>query len=251
MERLVREDPASGVYRNDLAKCLFDLGTVQWNTGKEADGLVNLRQSAALRKAVVAAEPGNLFYRCDLGLTLSNVALCLSRRGQLAEGLDAAREAVGQQRVAFAGAPRVAIFRKYLAGAFGRVADQALAAGNAEEAVAAAQERRDLFPDDGAQLYACACAFARAAELSGKREGGADPARGHEDLALETLARAVHANFTDADKLRKDLAWARLRGRPEFEKLLAECARSGANKTKKINHRGTEDTGKTKTEKGN
>jgi serine/threonine-protein kinase len=226
MERLVRQDPAAGAYQNDLAKCLFDLGGLLCNTGKDAEGLVDLQQSAALRKKLVAVEPDNLFYHSDLGLTLGNVALVLSRRGRPGEGLETAREAVAQQRLAYTGAPRVTNFRKYLAGACGRLADLTLQAGNAAEAVAAAKERRDLVASDGSQLYACARTFARAAELSQKNAAdNQDLTREYDDLALGTLALAIHANFKDADKLRKDLAWARYRDRAEFTKLVAECGK--------------------------
>jgi tetratricopeptide (TPR) repeat protein len=224
MERLVRQDPAAGVYQNDLAKCLFDLGALQCMTGKDAEGLVNLQQSAALRRKLVTVEPDNLFYHSDLGLTLGNVAAALARRNRPAVGLETAREAVAQHRLAFAGAPRVTNFRKYLAGACGRLSDLTLQAGNVAEAVAAAKERRDLVAADGVQLYACARSFARAAELAQKNVADKPTqARECDELALETLAQAIRANFKDADKLRKDLAWARYRERPEFTKLVAEC----------------------------
>jgi serine/threonine-protein kinase len=225
MERLVQQDPASGEYRNDLAKCLFDLAGLQGRTGKAAEGLANFEASAAIRKKLVAGEPGNLAYHCDLGLTLSAVAGGRARLGRVAEGLEAARAAVAENRIAFTGAPRVVSFRRYLANSLGRLSDLSVRSGNTVEAVAAAKERRDLYPDDGAQLYACASDFARAADLQRKETDGAAAVREYEDLALETLERAVHANFKDAARLRKDAAWANLRGRPEFQKILAECGK--------------------------
>jgi eukaryotic-like serine/threonine-protein kinase len=232
MEQLVRQDATSGEFQNDLAKCLFDLAGLQYRTGKEADGLLNFKQSAALRKKLVAAEPANLFFRCDLGLTLSNVALGMARQGQLPQGLEAARESAEQQRAAFAGAPRVAIFRKYLAGACRRVADLALSAGNTAEAVAVTRERRELYPADGTNLYGCAADFARAAALADKSNQGSAESRSRSreygGLALETLRLALRAGFKDADKLRKDAAFACFRDRPEFEKLLAECEKAAS-----------------------
>jgi serine/threonine-protein kinase len=225
MERLVQQDPASGEYRNDLAKCLFDLAGLQGRTGKATEGLANFEASAAIRKKLVAGEPGNLAYHCDLGLTLSAVAGGRARQGRVAEGMEAAREAVAENRIAFAGAPRVAGFRRYLANSLGRVSDLSLRTGNAVEAVAAAKEHRDLYPDDGTQLYGCASEFARAADLKCKETDGAAGAREYEELALDTLGRAVRANFKDAARLRKDAAWAKLRDRPEFEKILAECGK--------------------------
>jgi tetratricopeptide (TPR) repeat protein/tRNA A-37 threonylcarbamoyl transferase component Bud32 len=226
MERLVRLDEASAECQNDLAKCLFDLAGLQARTGKDADAILNTRAAAEIRKKLVAAEPANLFFRCDLGLTLGNVAGGFARQGQIAEAREAAREAAEHHRAAFTGAPQVAIFRKYLAGACGRVAELALRAGDVTEVVAVSRERRELSTADAAQLYACACDFARAAALAVKRDSVSSPdAREYEGLALDTLGLAVRAGFKDADKMRKDTALAKLRGRPGFEKLLTECSK--------------------------
>ncbi len=64
-----------------------------------------------------------------------------------------------------------------------------------------------------------ACELARAAAL--RSEKGAD-AGGLQDLAVSTLRRAQARGFRDVERLRRDKDLDSLRGRPDFQKLVAE-----------------------------
>jgi tetratricopeptide (TPR) repeat protein len=225
MVRLVRRDERSGEYQNDLAKCFFDLGGARDRMGKLDEAQRSYTQSAEIRKKLVQAEPANLYYRCDLGLTLGNVSVCQLKQNQVGRALETARAAIVELRTAFYGAPRVAMFRKYLSGAYGRLADFSLRAGQIADAVAATRERERLYPADGAHLFSCACLFARAAAASPDNSvqgAGGEERQAYIDLALETLRRAVRAGYKEPERFKESEALAVIRSHPEFAKLLAE-----------------------------
>jgi tetratricopeptide (TPR) repeat protein len=229
MDRIVRRDEKSGELQSDRAKCYFDLGGANERLNKSADAQLNYLQSAEIRKKLVASEPGNLFYRCDLGLTLGNVAACQLKQGQVDQALDNARSAVAQLELAFTGAPQVGMFRRYLIGAYGRHADVSLRAGKITDAVATTRKRRELCTSNGAQLFSCACAFARAAtmvqETAAASSSSVQRVADYTQLALETLRQAVKAGFKDVEQMTKNEALAGLKSHPEFEALLAEIGK--------------------------
>ena len=98
----------------------------------------------------------------------------------------------------------------------------ALDTGRADEALAAALERQQLWAGNAAELYSLAVDLARAARSWPAAEPApkTDPA----DLALSVLREAVAAGFRDGDRLRKEPAFAALRKRADFAELLAGLA---------------------------
>jgi serine/threonine protein kinase/tetratricopeptide (TPR) repeat protein len=90
--------------------------------------------------------------------------------------------------------------------------------GQADDASAAALERRKLAGNSALQLYEVALDFARCAALpkitAGRR-------RHYEDLALATLQQARKRGFADIRRLQSDADLRPLRDRQEFRALLA------------------------------
>ncbi len=84
-------------------------------------------------------------------------------------------------------------------------------------------------PADAGVEYAVACDLARAAALVGK--GKPEPSEAEQsernryaDLAMAALRQAVDCGFRDRQRLQTDRALEPLRGREDFQKLLAELA---------------------------
>jgi tetratricopeptide (TPR) repeat protein len=84
--------------------------------------------------------------------------------------------------------------------------------GRPEKAAAALLQAQKLWPGDGPRLY----------EVAEEIAGLASAAGGPADDALAALHTALAAGFDGRDALRKAKAWAPLRARDDFRKLLAE-----------------------------
>ncbi len=216
MATLAREHPDVLGYRNDLAKAHFDRASVLHRKGAWDEARKALEPAVALRRELVVASPGNLGYQSDLGLTFGSLSVALANLRRYEDALAAARDSIKHHRIAFDGAPKLAIHRRFLSGAYARLTSIATDRGSADEAVAAALERKKLWPEQPHELYAVAADLARAA-----RKAGGGPAA---DLAMATLREAVDAGFRDGTRLRGDAAFTALRGRPEFDALLAELS---------------------------
>jgi serine/threonine-protein kinase len=218
MEDLTREYPEVTDFRNDLAKCHFDRAGLLHRTGRQEEALRAQRSAADLRRELVAAQPENLLYRRDLGLTLVNLGMTLRKLGRDTEALATLREGVQQHRCAFTQAPQLASSRSFLSGADALLTKTALDMGYLDEAVAAALERQKLWPGNPTELYAVAVDLARAADVYSLDSTEASEKTA--GLALGTLREAVAAGFQDARLLRREPAFASLRGRPDFADIV-------------------------------
>ena len=92
-----------------------------------------------------------------------------------------------------------------------------------------ARKRRDLWPDDPAELVSAAadlaCAAARSS-AAGKADLTAQEKalrRRYADEAVATLRQAVELGYRDAERLRKDPALDSLRTRDDFRGLLVRA----------------------------
>lgn len=216
MEELVRAHPEVPDFCNDLAKCHFDRATVLDSSGDLEASLRASKAAADLRRTLVAAHPNHVGYQSDLGLTLGNLALSLAGLKRFEEALVVAHEALPHHQAAFDGSPEVTRYRGYLGGALGLVGRFAGDTQRFDEAFAAIGEREKLWPDNGKQLVVVASDFARLAKASPAGDSKAA------NRAIAVLRQAIAAGFRDDARLRDDKAFAVLRGRSDFQQILAE-----------------------------
>jgi hypothetical protein len=123
---------------NDLAKCWFDLATVQ----PPEDALQSLRQASELRAKLVAAHGDNLGLRYDFGLTKYNMATNCWNLGRQEEAIATAREGADQLRIAVERAPQVVTYRQAFHGTLDLLADMLRKVGRPKEAAEVKEERQ-------------------------------------------------------------------------------------------------------------
>jgi serine/threonine-protein kinase len=222
MEELVRAHPEVPDFRNDLAKCHFDRATILDRREQFEESIATLKVAADLRRALVDAYPDHVGYQSDLGLTLGNLALGLCGLERFEEALLVAREALPHHLAAFNGSPEVRRYRGYLGGAHGLVGRFAADTQRYDEAYAAIVQREKLWPDNGKELMFVVEDFARLAKAVPAPDTRAA------DRAIAVLQQAVAAGFRDDARLREDKAFAVLRGRADFQQILAELAAKSA-----------------------
>jgi serine/threonine-protein kinase len=217
MEALADGQPAMAAYRNDMAACLFDMGTVHGSNGRPDEAIKCYRKSRELREPIVREQPDALNYRADLAMTLHNLAIHLWNGGRRDEGADAAAQSLEHRRLLFARAAEVSDYRRGLNGSLRLLADMRRKQGRVEEAVALTRERLTLWPNHAEEYCNAAAELADAA-----RRADAGLLRKLEDEAMDVLRRAVAFGFKDGKRLRSDPAFAGLRQRDDFKKILDE-----------------------------
>ena len=167
-----------------------------------------------IQEKVVKGDPDRADYHCDFGLTLNNLGLTLARLDQLDKAAEVLREAVAQQKLAFDKAPQVPRHRHALSDQYSSLGEVYRLQGRAAEAVAAARERRKLWPGHGGELFEVACELAQAAEVAGRnQDADRDVYLGE---ALATLRQAAAAGFRDRERLLSDGRLAAVRQREIF-----------------------------------
>jgi serine/threonine protein kinase len=225
-EQLVRVDPNVAGRQNDLARSHTHCGEVLSAAGQHQDALRAFGRAREIEERLVKANPERYEFRHDLARALDLSGLTLGKLDRHDEALAALREAVEQERVALARAPAVARYGRALNGHYGTLGEVARAAGRPEESAAALLEQRRLCQDQPQELYRIAAELVLTARVVGR--GKAEPSpeeqaqrRRYDDLAVETLRQALARGYHDLNRLRTDPGLAELRGRDDFQGLLA------------------------------
>src|SRR5262249_48694512 len=99
--------------------------------------------------------------------------------------------------------------------------------GKHADARASLTDREKLWQNQPAELFAVACDLARFGDRVGKTNPTPEEAEtrnAYLDQAMETLRRACAAGYRNAQELRSSSLRPPLRGRADFEDLLAKYA---------------------------
>jgi serine/threonine-protein kinase len=225
--KLVKIDPVSPYLRNDLARAHLAVGELHQGRKDPDRALQAFAEARALQERLVVDAPDAPAYASQLGGTLNNLGLIYLRQKQPDEARRLLQEAIKYQKRAVARAPQVASFRRHLATHYAALTEIELKAGRLAEAVAAALERQKLWPGDPQEQYRVATDLAYATGLVGK---GKDSLSAQEraqrdryaDLAMAALRQARAVGFRDRQRIEKNRDLDSLRGREDFQKLLAE-----------------------------
>jgi serine/threonine-protein kinase len=254
-ERLAAGFPAAPQYRQELATTQHNLGILLRDLGKREEAEAAYRQALALRERLAADSPAVPDYAVDLGRSYCNFGHLVRDGGQPVESLAWYAKAIAALQPVLAKEPRLFPARQSLcishsgrAEALGllqrfaeaaadwqqaltwndnpkstaifqfRLAAAQIRAGQADQAVASAEELARSPQTTANSLYDCACIHALAAAAAKE----ADAAERHATRAVGLLREAVAKGYKDAAHMKKDTDLDPLRKREDFEKLLAE-----------------------------
>jgi tetratricopeptide (TPR) repeat protein/tRNA A-37 threonylcarbamoyl transferase component Bud32 len=220
-EKLVEAQPGISAFRAGLASCCFDLAILNQRQ-KRPDEMFRCYEFARKHwQALVKANSANAGYRNSLGLTLNNLGHELWLAGKADQALPVLEQARYHNIKAMAAAPKVRFYRLVLSNSYRYLAELHRSWGRLPEAVAAAQDWRKLWENDGNQLFLVACDLAQSAAANNLTlsSGQSDD---YARQALDTLRQAVHKGFQDRQRLQNEAAFAGLRQRPEFQALLRQ-----------------------------
>jgi tRNA A-37 threonylcarbamoyl transferase component Bud32/tetratricopeptide (TPR) repeat protein len=149
-EQLVALDPANLLRRRNVARSCQNLGLVEYDRGRESEGIALLGRCCNLLEDVVKADPTNTMYSCDLAQGYLNQSVVLGRGGRLDESLASARRSREIYQRLLAVHPRLDVARIGLLVAISNLAESLIRKG---------------------QLPAAALAIAKAVEIARQRAG--------------------------------------------------------------------------------
>ncbi len=228
---LARQEPGAPYYRAEQATCWFFIGVAHANAGNKHDALEAYRASRDLLERLVREAPDRPDYHSDLGTTLNNLGVIEAQLDRFGDGLAALRRAVEHQRVAFGKAPQTLRYRHALNSHYGSLGEVHRAMRRPDEAVAATLERVKLWPDNPGELYLIARDLALAAAAVGRGRTLSEEEEAQRgkylDLSLQVLRKALDGGFKDRARMRKEPAFALLRERDDFNRLLNRAPQQG------------------------
>jgi serine/threonine-protein kinase len=216
--RLAQRDPDTPLYKKMLGVAWFDVSVTYGAQKNRREELTALEKSRFWLGPVAEADPDDLDSRFQLARTLNNLGLVLGRLDRYDDAVDALQQGAVHARAALERAPDVAGYRQTVNANLGTLGEVERFYKHADRAAAATLRRRELWPDNPAELYRVAADLARAAAIPDDE----DERRRYGGQALETLRQARAAGFKDRDKLRLDAAFEPLREWNEFKQLLDE-----------------------------
>ncbi len=228
LEPLTEEDPEVTAYRIDLANCLGSLVELQLGAGRLADARGTLDEARAVRTTLVKDLTDDLDMRRGLGVALDELAVVLWQLNDHDGAIKTAAEATAELRTAFDKSVDLPRFRADLSRHYGNLAALNRQSGKLGAAAAAAFERRKLWRDNPAELYAVAGDLALTANAAAKQSAqpSADETSQSQLIkqSVETLQDAIAAGFDRFDDLKKDPKFKVMADAPSFKALLEKHA---------------------------
>jgi tetratricopeptide (TPR) repeat protein len=251
-EKLAAEFPAVPDYRHDLAKSHINLGNLLGGLGQRAAAEEQYRKGLAIFEKLAADFPAVPAYQVGLGGSYGNLGHLMRKGGDPAASLKWFGRAIDCLQAVHEKEPRDVTAKQILRNSHAgralahdrlqkfaeavkdweraialsppaqqplfreRRATSRLQAGMVAEAVAEVAELTKTPNGNAGQWYNFACVYAVA---SGKI---ADKKAEYAGRAMELLQKAVKAGWKDAAHIKKDTDLAPLRGRGDFQKLLAD-----------------------------
>jgi tetratricopeptide (TPR) repeat protein/serine/threonine protein kinase len=207
------------------------LGDVLREAGRPDEAMEAYGKALKLWRKLAAGSPGVPAYQSQLGATLNNLAIELNGRKDFAQAARLLEEAVARQKAALDIDPRNPRYRLCLRNHYWNLAEALLGRAEHGKAARVAAELPGLYPDAwqdsvraAGYLYRCAALAAKDTALPGDRRKELVEAYGHQAVAL--LRRALDRGWEDVTAVKAPV-FEPLRGRDDFQKLLATRERKG------------------------
>jgi serine/threonine-protein kinase len=235
---LAAEYPAVPQYRLELARTHGNLGALLKDMGRLKEAEASLREALDLYKPLAADFPGVPGYKAELANILEGLA-------ELARGrkdYPAARRLLGDAEPylhkALEANPRDPFYRGVLRECRRELAATLLDLGEHAGAAAAAADLARVAYEPAGDAYKASAFLSRCVPLAEKdtklpEAKRKELAKSYGDRALEALRQAVAKGYKDAAQMKKDPALDPLRGRDDFQKLLAEVEAAAKPEQKK------------------
>ncbi len=212
-----------------VGESLNNIAVALSNSGRHEDALaMNLRCQEYYRFAYDKL-PHMIEYGCDLGTASMNAVREYKKLGRSDEAVNEARKSVDHCRRMVRDHPAVTTVKRHFVWALEALVQSQHDAGQAGEAALTGRELGqwlDIVVDVPQWMFDGACWHARLSLWADERKTSLtnqeqDEAHREADRAVEQLQRAVESGFADLVAVRRNKALDPLRGRADFQKLVA------------------------------
>ncbi len=233
--KAVREKAAEGGRadaRRSLAQTYHALGVVERDAKRNDAAVALLEKARDIQADLAIHSPGRIDYLGEIMLTWSDLGLAQARRGRRDEALAADAAAEEARKAALRLSSELTQFRRLQNAYWTTQTRLRRETGRPSEAVAAALERKRLWPHDAAELFRTARELALCAPLAGKDKTEPTAAERAErqrysDEALDALREAIFNGYKDVEVLKSEPDLAPLRQDEEFSRLLRRLEEKG------------------------
>jgi serine/threonine-protein kinase len=227
LKQLVRDFPGVPEYRLLLARSHTNLGILLQGTGRLKEAEAAFREARAVQQALAADFPTVPQYKAELANTLEGLAELARGRKDYPAARRLLEEAEPYLQKALDANPRNPSYRGVLRECRRELAATLVELGEHAGAAEAAADLARVAYEPAGDAYKAAGFFAHCIPLAEKDEKVPEArrkelAKSYGDRAVEALRQAVAKGYKDADHLKKDPDLDPLRGRDDFQKLLAE-----------------------------
>jgi serine/threonine-protein kinase len=238
LKQLAQDFPGVPEYRQALAHSHTSLGIPLKDAGRPQEAEAALRDALAINKQLAADFPKVPDYQNDVGNTLDELAELARRRKDYPEARRLLEKAEPYLKRAMEANPRHPDYREAFCENRQWLAATLLELGEHAGAAEAAADLARVAFEPASDPYKAAAFFSRCIPLP-EKDGKLPEARRKElaqsygDRALEALRQAVAKGYKDAAQMKKDPDLDPLRGRDDFQKLLAEVEAAAKPEQKK------------------
>ncbi len=215
---LDKAQPGTPSHLQGLVVSLNNLTFAQADLHDKQGEAETLRRAVAIEEKRVQERPDSLPLRVSLAGFLNNLGVALFALGEDEDAIAAYRQAIEHQRVALEKGPDQPELRSGLAVQHQGLFEALHSLGRAQEALEAIREWAKFVPNDPAELFDAARAFALCAAL-------VDKTTDREAIVIEatrTLKAAIAAGWSDVGRARECPELAPVLEREEVRRLLDE-----------------------------
>ena len=226
-QQLVTDFPTRPDFRQELAKSHSNLGILLYQTGRPKEAEAAFRETLKLQQQLATDFPNQLDIRYELAGTLVSLANLCNQRRDFAAAKGYLDEAAPHHRATLKVNPRHPDYRQFYRNNLWTLAQAQAGLLDRAAAVKVAEQIRDLGWDAADDAYHAACALATCIPIVEKHDKlNADERQAavqfYGDEAMKLLRDAVAKGYKNAAQMKADRNLAPLRGRDDFQKLLAE-----------------------------
>jgi tetratricopeptide (TPR) repeat protein len=226
-QQLATDFPTRPDFRQALARSHLNLGNLLSNTGRLKEAEAAYRETLKLQQQLATDFPNQLDIRYELAGTLVSLANLCNQRRDFAAAKGYLDEAAPHHRATLKVNPRHPDYRQFYRNNLWTLAQAQAGLLDRAAAVKVAEQIRDLGWNPADDAYHAACALALCIPIVEKHDKlNADERQAavqfYGDEAMKLLRDAVAKGYKNAAQMKADRNLAPLRGRDDFQKLLAE-----------------------------